>query len=76
MANFNEVRIVEDGELFVLIDEDAKEFIITDLETANTLVDFELTNKWVENAEDIYIQDLTAYVDELVEMFGYTELED
>lgn len=74
--SFEEVRIVEGGDLFVLIDEDAKEFIITDLETANTLVDFEMTNKWVQDAEDIYIQDLTSWVDEMIDMFGYTEIEE
>ncbi len=76
MANFDEIRIVEGGDVFVLLDTDKKTFIITDLETANNLTDFETTNKWVDDAEDIYINDLTSYVDELTGMFDYTEIEE
>ena len=76
MANFNEIRILEGGDVFVLMEEKEKKFIITDLETANTLADFEATNEWAGNAEDVFINDLETYVNELINMFGYTQIEE
>lgn len=73
---FDEVRIVEGGDDFILLDNDEKVFVIVDLDTANKMTDFESTNKWVQDAEDIYVNDLNAYVDEMTDVFGYKLIEE
>lgn len=73
---FDEVRIVEGGDDFILLDNDEKVFVIVDLDTANKMTDFESTNKWVQDAEDIYVNDLNAYVDEMIDVFGYELIEE
>lgn len=73
---FDEVRIVEGGDDFILLDNDEKVFVIVDLDTANKMTDFESTNKWVQDAEDIYVNDLNAYVDEMTDVFGYELIEE
>ena len=61
----------------VIVNHDEKTFVVTDLETANTLVDFEAegVNPNLENAEDMWVQDLGGFLDYL-EAQGYEREDD
>ncbi|MGX7200076.1 hypothetical protein [Enterococcus nangangensis] len=61
----------------VIVNHDEKTFVVTDLETANTLVDFEAegVNPNLENAEDMWVQDLGMFLDYL-EGQGYEREDD
>lgn len=61
----------------VIVNHDEKKFVVTDLETANEIVDFEAedVNPYVENGEDLWLEDLGMFLDYL-EGQGYEREDD
>ena len=71
-----EARFVGDsGDWRVMyIDHEEKVFYYDDLETINAHFDLEATNEYIENAEDLWLQDAPEYIDYL-ESQGYVREE-
>lgn len=61
----------------VIVNHDEKKFVVTDLETANEIVDFEAedVNPYIENGEDLWLEDLGMFLDYL-EGQGYEREDD
>ena len=61
----------------VIVNHDEKNFIVTDLEAANEMVDFEAegVNPYIENGEDLWLEDLGMFLDYL-EGQGYEREDD
>lgn len=75
------IEIRFDGELdnltVVIVDHEEKTFVVTGLETANEMVDFEAegVNPYLENAEDLWLGDQLPQFVEHLEDEGYKEME-
>ncbi len=69
-----ESRFVEAGNGWwvLYIDHDGKVFYYDDLETITDKFNLELTNEYIENAEDAWLQDAEEYISYL-EAKGYTK---
>ena len=61
----------------LVIDRDEKTFVITDLENLEKYADVESdeVNPYLENGEDVWVQDINEYVDYLTDQ-GYKDLEE
>lgn len=66
-----------DNLIVVIVDHEEKTYTVTDLETANTLVDFESNdvNPYMDDAEDLWLHDEMPFFLEHLEDEGYKEVE-